>query len=109
MSGKRSGSDRRGSVRFEVVGPVHGTAVSDRYVQIHNVSAGGALIESHWPLPIEARVSLKLTPGALEDSIETYVRHIARLSQTSYLIGLEFINHDPALLKRLRDLVGTIG
>jgi hypothetical protein len=93
--------DRRASVRFEVVGGLHGTLVSDWYVQVRSVSATGVLIESSTPLTIDSRVSLKVAIG---NSIPVQVRHITNASPTEYLIGLEFATKNPALLQHLTDL-----
>jgi hypothetical protein len=109
MNWQQRGGDRRDSIRFEVLGPLRGTAASTQHVQLRNVGPGGALIESHWPLPIGARVSLKLTPGALEDQIEARIRHISSQASIGYLVGVEFVGPDAAVHERLETLLSTIG
>jgi hypothetical protein len=97
------GGDRRGSARFDVVGTLCGTAVADQYVRIRNIGMGGALVESHGSLPLDAPVSLKLT--FVDSLIEARVRHVTRLLSECYLIGLEFVGTGPSLLGRVEELI----
>lgn len=99
--------DRRGSLRFEIVGTLRGTAVADQYVRIRNIGMGGALVESAAPLPVEARVSFTLTCGALENQLDARVLHVTSLISTGYLIGLEFVTCDATLLERIDGLLST--
>jgi hypothetical protein len=103
MSGTRRENDRRDSVRFDVVGSLRGNVAGRQHVQIHNIGAGGALIESHWPLPLGARVSLKL--WTLESQIEANVLYVSRLAAEGYLIGVAFSSPDSALLQQLDGLL----
>jgi hypothetical protein len=61
------------------------------------------LIESHWPLAIDARVSLNLGAGVVGNKMHARVRHVTS-SPGGYLIGLELVDPDATLLERLREL-----
>ena len=91
MTSMPRANDRRQGVRFEIVGSLRGRAVLDQHVRMHNFSAGGALVESHWPLPAAARVFLKQASGGLETAVESRVRHTRRVSEVHYLVGLQFM------------------
>jgi hypothetical protein len=107
MSWKQRANDRRTSVRFDVVGPLRATAASDQYVHIHDLGTGGALVESHWPLPIDSHVRLSLSP-ARDSQIDARVRHVMSIEPCRYLIGLEFLVQTPALRQTVHELLGTI-
>ena len=52
--------DRRLKARFEVVGRLPATLATERSARLHNVSRGGALIESGAMLPLDSLITLTL-------------------------------------------------
>jgi hypothetical protein len=104
MSLRQRGTDRRRSTRYEIVGSLRGIAVSDRHVRVHNVSATGALIETHSPLLPESRVSLRIVAGGVDQQVEAQIRHVRSVSASAFFIGVQFVNQDPALAEWLEEL-----
>src|SRR5215212_8559865 len=76
MSLRKRGTDRRRSTRYEVVGSLRGIAVTDRRVRVHNLSATGALVESHSPVSPDSRISLRIVAGELDVHIDAQIRHV---------------------------------
>jgi hypothetical protein len=107
MSWTPRGSDRRRNTRFEIVGAMRGSAASKEYVLIHNIGGGGALVESHRPLPVDTQVQVKLDPGALAQTIEARIRHVTTVGPATYLIGLEFVVTD-RVLAQVQALLGIM-
>ena len=107
MNWIRQGNDRRRDIRFEVLGPLRGSAASAQSVQLRDIAKGGALIESCWPVPLNARVCLKLS-GTTDVHIEATIRRVTDVLPTGYLIGVEFVDANPTLLHRLEGLIATI-
>jgi hypothetical protein len=89
-------ADRRGALRFEVIGHMRATASVDVPVTIRNVGQGGVLVEAPWPLPDKSVHSVRVQHGATFATLDARVCHVRRAAGTStYLIGLEFLG-DPA-------------
>ena len=51
---RRKLGDRRGRPRYDIVGDLWGTLETVLRLPLRNVGPGGALIESHVPLPAES-------------------------------------------------------
>ena len=89
-------SDRRGQPRFEIVGRLRGSVASLEQLPLINLSAGGALIESPWPLAAESVHSIRLKSGAAMQDVMVRVRHVRPTWRSGegqrYLVGLEFLS-----------------
>ena len=89
-------SDRRGQPRFEIVGRLRGSVASLEPLPLINLSAGGALIESPWPLAAESVHSIRLKSGAAIQEVMVRVRHVRPTWRSGegqrYLVGLEFLS-----------------
>jgi hypothetical protein len=85
-------SDRRQRLRFEIVGRLRGTLVTEERLRVRNVSPAGALIEAPWPLPVDSVHAVRIESDTNVSSVEVRVRHVrAESDDERYLIGLEFL------------------
>ena len=105
-------SDRRKKSRFEIVGRLPGSLVTERRVQILNVSLSGALIETPAPLQPETEFNITLESDRHLATLRARVRHVRPTHfDDGYLVGLEFVGVTPADLEPLLgpspDVVGT--
>ena len=100
---RRKIGDRRIRPRFDIVGDLWGTLETVLRLPLRNVSRGGALIHSHVPLPSQSVHRLAFNADGHDVSVPVRVSHID--PQTSadgdrtYLIGVEFLSAQPALLE----------
>jgi hypothetical protein len=84
-------SDRRANVRFEVVGRLAGTLTAERDVVLHDISAGGALIETHWAIPEDSLVVMRLESETHHTTLEGRVCRVRQtLDREAFLVGLRF-------------------
>lgn len=85
-------TDRRAVIRFEIVGRLPGTVTAERHVVLHNISAGGALIETPWPVQQDSVLAMKLESQTHLATLEARVCRVrpAFGSNTAYLVGLQF-------------------
>jgi c-di-GMP-binding flagellar brake protein YcgR len=98
-------ADRRQRVRFEIVGRLPGSITTAATVQVHNLSRGGVLVRSHWPLNVDGLHTVRL--GLLDEfsTLQARVRHVRRApASDDYLIGLEFIDAEPRAAAQLERL-----
>ena len=107
MDWRHRGRDRRSSPRFDVVGRLCGSALSAQQATVRNVGAGGVLVESSWPLPIDARVALRLTSSLSGGHVATRIRHIRVQEGPIHLVGLEFGSDDAGLLDEVAGVLRT--
>ena len=101
-------ADRRQRVRFEIVGRLPGSVTSDASVEVENLSRGGALVVSPWPLNVDGQLTVRL--GTVDDfsTLQARVRHVRRMpGRDGYLIGLEFTEAEPRATALLEKLVRT--
>jgi hypothetical protein len=108
MNWTRRGNDRRRDIRFEVLGSLRGNAPSAQNVQVRNIAKGGALIEGYSPFPLNTRVCLKVS-GSIEVHLEARIRRVTSVLPTGYLIGVEFVDTNPIVLRRLEGLIASLG
>ncbi len=101
--------DRRGELRFEIIGHLWGSLESVEQLPLHDVGRGGALVESRRPLAQDSVHAMALRFGAepLHD-VRVRVRHV-RPSQSGegYLVGLEFLDLDQAAVEQIDRYVGA--
>ncbi len=97
--------DRRVRPRFDIVGDLWGTLETILRLPLKNVSRGGALIHSHVPLPSQSVHRLAFPCEGQELSVPVRVSHVdAQVSadgERTYLIGVEFLSTQPALLEQI--------
>ena len=89
---ERIRGDRRSKNRFELVGTLPGTLETWHRHKLHNLSTGGALVESGTLLQTGSRVSGRLAFQGGQRDVKAEVRHAhvdaETLGATRYLIGL---------------------
>jgi hypothetical protein len=85
-----------------VVGDLWGTLETVLRMPLKNVGPGGALIESHIPLPAESIHRLTFTHDGQHASTQVRVRHVKPTisvdGERTFLIGVEFLSTHPVLL-----------
>jgi len=76
---------------------------------LKNISRGGALIHSHVPLPSQSVHRLAFQSDGQDLSVPVRVSHVdAQVSadgERTYLIGIEFLSMQPALLELIERLL----
>jgi hypothetical protein len=106
---RRKMADRRVRPRFDIVGDLWGTLETVLRLPVRNVSRGGALIHSHAPLPPQSVHRLAFHHGGQEILTPVRVSHVdAQASadgERTYLIGVEFLSAQPALLELVERLL----
>jgi hypothetical protein len=111
MSWYRRLSDRRGRLRFELVGELAASLKTIEVLSVRDISWKGALVESAVPLPVESVQTLRFVSGDISGEITARVRHVTRTDETDdsdlYRIGLEFLDLQPAMREELGRLSGT--
>ena len=89
-------ADRRVGTRFEIVGELWGSVQALEPLHVHNLSLGGALVESLAPLPVGSVQPIRLVQGAEATEVRAAVRHLAPVHQQGggqhYRVGLEFLD-----------------
>jgi hypothetical protein len=106
---RRKVGDRRIRARFDIVGDLWGSLETVLRLPLRNVSRGGALIHSHVPLPLQSVHRVALHAGDQELSVPVRVSHVdpqvSADGERSYLIGVEFVSAQPALLQLIDRLL----
>jgi len=99
---RRKIGDRRIRPRFDIVGDLWGSLETVLRLPLRNVSRGGALIHSHVPLPSQSVHRLAFNSDGQDLSVPVRVSHVdtqvSADGERTYLIGLEFLSVQPALL-----------
>jgi hypothetical protein len=99
---RRKIGDRRIRPRFDIVGDLWGSLETVLRLPLRNVSRGGALIHSHVPLPSQSVHRLAFNSDGEDLSVPVRVSHVdtqvSADGERTYLIGLEFLSAQPALL-----------
>jgi hypothetical protein len=92
---KRIG-DRRGRVRFEIVGTLTGTLETLRRSAVRNLGSGGALVETSVPLSAGSQINGRLSFRGRTRDVRGLVRHITTLRDSEkelrYLVGIEWVD-----------------
>jgi hypothetical protein len=103
--------DRRIRPRFDIVGDLWGTLETVLHLPLRNVSRGGALIHSHVPLPSQSTHRLTFNADGQNLSVPVRVSHVAPQvsadGEQTYLIGVEFLSAQPALLTAIEGWLGA--
>lgn len=91
---KRRIGDRRGRARFEIVGSLSGTIETWRRFELHNLGAGGALVETSVPFAPGASLSGRLALRGHGRDVRGEVRHSTTLAARDegmrYLVGVQW-------------------
>jgi hypothetical protein len=105
---ERIRGDRRSKNRFELVGTLPGTLETWHRHKLHNLSTGGALVESATLLQTGSRVTGRLGFQGVQRDVKAEVRHAQvdaeAVGTTRYLIGLAWAEGTPSL----DDVVGAV-
>ncbi len=90
------------------MGRLRGTVASHATVQLRDISRGGALIESPWPLPVDTVHAVRLESHSQFSQVDARVCYIrsAIPGPNRYLIGLEFVAPDAPASEHLELIVG---
>ena len=111
LSWYRRLSDRRGRLRFELVGELAASLRTVEVLSVRDISWKGALVESAVSLPVESVQTLRFVSGDLSGEITARVRHVTLADGVEgselYRIGLEFLDLQPAMREELGRLSGT--
>jgi hypothetical protein len=111
LSWYRRLSDRRGRLRFELVGELAASLRTIEVLPVRDISWKGALVESAVALPVESVQTLRFVSGDVSGEITARVRHVTRADGAQepelYRIGLEFLDLQPAMREELGRLSGT--
>ena len=85
-------TDRRSSIRFEIVGRLRGSLATAQPVRLQDISPGGALVELSYPLPVDSQHTVQLGAHGHVSVLDVRVRHVRSAIEVGrYLIGLEFV------------------
>src|SRR3954454_11012924 len=99
---RRKIGDRRIRPRFDIIGDLWGTLETVLQLPLRNVSRGGALIHSHVALPSHSVHRLAFNADGQDVSVPVRVSHVdtqvSADGERTYLIGVEFLAMQPALL-----------
>jgi hypothetical protein len=111
MTWYRRLSDRRGRLRFELVGELAAVLGSIELLSVREISIGGASVDSAVPLPVESIQCLRLVAGSEVGEITARVRHVTRMDGgeggETYRIGFEFLDLQPAMREEIGRLAAA--
>ena len=92
----RTRGDRRGRVRYEVIGQLWATLELDEAAPVIDIGKSGALLESAVPLAPDTRHALQLTVRGHVVTVDARVRHMRseepQGASPKFLVGVEFLN-----------------
>lgn len=107
VSDPRHGSERRAAERLEILGDLRGEVMVYQPMAVREISHGGALIETSFPLHLDSLHDIRLELGDNSVVVKGRVVHcsIADMDRefVTYRAGLEFI--EPS--EGVRDVVST--
>ena len=87
--------DRRGELRFEIIGHLWGALETLDNLPLRDIGRGGALVESRLPLAADSVHAVRLRVAAEPHHVKVRVRHVrpaAAVPGEGYLVGLEFLD-----------------
>jgi hypothetical protein len=107
------GSERRRSPRIEILGRVHGQAVSlDVPLTVREISLGGMSIEVPVAFPIDAIHEFRLTLGdgstVLLRGRVVYCRPFRGEAGQLFVCGLHFVDDEPVTGQSVSDVLDRI-
>ena len=84
-------TDRRSTLRFEIVGRLRGSLATAQFVRLHDISPGGALIELGFPMTVNSQHPVQISLDGRLATVEARVRHVRPSFDVGrFLVGLEF-------------------
>jgi PilZ domain-containing protein len=106
MTFKARAHDRRHGMRFEVLGTLPARVATLQRLTVLNVSCGGLLVESPFPLPesVEA-IQLSTRHAVLE--LRARVLRTTPSVDSGFTVALAFVEPDPGKLAQLRQIIGA--
>ncbi len=108
MTWYRRISDRRGRLRFELVGELAGVLGTTDVLTMRDISPNGALVDSDVPLPVASIHSVRVAWWDEVAEVTVRVRHVTALTdgpdKGAYRIGLEFLDLRPELQRQAERL-----
>jgi hypothetical protein len=111
LSWYRRLSDRRGRLRFELVGELAASLRMVEVLPVRDFSWKGALVESAVPLAVESVQTLRFVSGDVMGEVTARVRHVTRTENADgserYRIGFEFLEMQPEMREELSRLSGA--
>jgi hypothetical protein len=102
--------DRRGDLRFEIIGQLWGALETVEQMSLRNLARGGALVESRMPINPEMVRSVRLSVGDQVSDIPARVRHVTSEKTAGverFLVGLEFVEPSAAALAQIDRIVAA--
>jgi hypothetical protein len=100
--------DRRAHLRFEVLGMMSASLLSNETLRVLNLGASGALVEGVLPLPPNAEYRMQLVLETHVSEATVKVRRVTEVGRETgsvrYRIGLEFL----ALSSEAEEAIKTI-
>ncbi len=95
MTTRKRLGDRRSRVRYEIVGQLWGSLETFEPLEVHNLSLGGALVETRMPLNADSVHRLRLSgPGQAHD-LQARVAHVSQrqdlTAPETFLVGVQFL------------------
>lgn len=95
MTTRRRLGDRRNRVRYEIVGQLWGSLETLEPMEVHNISQGGALVESRVPLNADSVQRFRLTAQEQALDLQGRVTHVSQRQDVTapenYLVGVQFV------------------
>jgi c-di-GMP-binding flagellar brake protein YcgR len=107
-----SDDDKRDRERIEILGELHGEVMVFQPLSIKEISRGGCLVETSFPLHIDSLHDIRLTLGEQSVVLKARVAH-CRISDVEqeivhYRSGLEFIELSDRIRGVIVEFIGAI-
>lgn len=102
--------DRRGELRFEIIGQLWGSLEVFERLPLRNLGRGGALVESRVPLSADTIHGVRLMLDDQTNEVQVRVRHVTPVREPAgdrYLVGLEFVNVTLGTLEQIDRIVAA--
>jgi hypothetical protein len=99
MTSRRRLGDRRSRVRYEIVGQLWGSLETLEPLEIHNLSRGGALVETRVNLSTDTVHRLRFASPENTLDLQARVAHVSPRQDVTaadnYLVGMQFLGLPP--------------
>jgi hypothetical protein len=109
MTTRRRLGDRRNRVRYEIVGQLWGSLETLEPMELHNISQGGALVETRLALTPDSVQRLRLTSPDHMLDMQARVAHVSPRQDVTaaenYLVGMQFLSLSPPAANYLDTIV----
>jgi hypothetical protein len=101
--------DRRGELRFEIIGHLWGALESTEHLSLRDIGRGGALVESRLPLAPDSVHAMGMRFGTDPvHAVKVRVRHVrSSHAGAGYLVGLEFLELAAPAVEEIDRYVGA--